>query len=207
MKDTPALAHLRKADPVIAKLIEKNPRFDRRAWMKELPRMDAFGVLLFQVIGQQLSIPATRSILRRLQDIFEGRLPTPIEFLALSDSELRDTGMSRRKIETLRTVAERFASGKWREDELRRLTDEEIEKILTDVSGIGPWTVQGFLLIAFAREDIVLPGDLAIRKIIQRLYEMDHLPTEQEVIELAERWRPWRSLATGYLFQAAYGTS
>ncbi len=200
-----ALAHMRKSDPVLAVLIEQNPNLDRRAWMKALPKMDAFGVLIFQVAGQQLSIPATRSILARLAKLFGGRLPTPIEFLSASVDNLRATGMSRRKIETLRAVSERFASGEWREEELKKLSDQELERLLTCVKGIGPWTVQGFLMIAFDREDVVLPGDLAIRKIIRKIYEMDHMPSQQEVLQLAERWRPWRSLATGYLFQAAYG--
>lgn len=206
MEHAEALARLCEADPVLAVLIKANPEFDRRAWMKGLPRMDAFGALVFQVIGQQLSIPATRSILDRLQKLFGGKLPTPKEFLAASRDDLRETGISRRKIETLRTVAERFANELWKEEELRALSDHEIEKLLTTVSGIGPWTVHGLLIIAFGREDVVLAGDLALRKAIRKMYEMDHLPNEVEVLQLAERWRPWRSLATGYLFRFAYGS-
>lgn len=206
MEHAEALAQLCEADPVLAVLIRKNPTFDRRAWMKGLPKMDAFGALVFQVIGQQLSIPATRSILDRLQELFNGKLPTPKELLAASREDLRKTGMSQRKIETLRTVAQRFADGRWKEEEFKTLSDQEIEKLLTTVSGIGPWTVHGFLIIALGREDVVLAGDLAIRKAIRKIYEMDHLPSEAEVLQLAERWRPWRSLATGYLFQFAYGS-
>ncbi|HEX8918872.1 MAG TPA: DNA-3-methyladenine glycosylase 2 family protein, partial [Chloroflexota bacterium] len=83
----------------------------------------------------------------------------------------------------------------------------EIESQLTASPGIGPWTVQGFLIIALNRQDVVLPGDLALRKVIRRLYGLDHLPSQQEVLALAERWRPYRSLATSYLFQAAYDPS
>ena len=206
MEHSEALAQLCEADPVLAVLIRKNPTFDRRAWMKGLPKMDAFGALVSQVIGQQLSIPATRSILDRLQELFNGKLPTPNELLAASREDLRKTGMSQRKIETLRTVAQRFADGRWKEEEFKTLSDQEIEKLLTTVSGIGPWTVHGFLIIALGREDVVLAGDLAIRKAIPKIYEMDHLPSEAEVLQLTERWRPWRSLATGYLFQFAYGS-
>jgi DNA-3-methyladenine glycosylase II len=206
MEHSEALAQLCEADPVLAALIRKNPTFDRRAWMKGLPKMDAFGALVFQVIGQQLSIPATRSILDRLQELFNGKLPTPNELLAASREDLRKTGMSQRKIETLRTVAQRFADGRWKEEEFKTLSDQEIEKLLTTVSGIGPWTVHGFLIIALGREDVVLAGDLAIRKAIPKIYEMDHLPSEAEVLQLTERWGPWRSLATGYLFQFAYGS-
>jgi DNA-3-methyladenine glycosylase II len=74
---------------------------------------------------------------------------------------------------------------------------------LTAIPGIGPWTVQGALIIALQREDVVLPGDLALRKAVQVAYQLDHLPTQQEVLAIAEKWRPYRSLATSYLFSAA----
>jgi len=93
-------------------------------------------------------------------------------------------------------------------DALSRLPDDEFMAALTAISGIGPWTAQGALLIALQREDVVLPGDLALRKAVQRAYELDHLPSQQEVVAMAEKWRPYRSLATSYLFSAAFdGTS
>ena len=125
----------------------------------------------------------------------------------MAPEELVKAGLSRRKVGTLREVARRFADGQWRDDELRRLSDREIEDRLTTVSGIGPWTVHGLLIIAFDRQDVMLPGDLALRKAIQRVYAMDHLPSETEVVALAERWRPWRSLAAAYLLQAAFDGS
>ncbi len=199
-----ALVALRKADPVLARLIDAHPGFDPRAWLEDLPSMDAFGALVFQVIGQQLSIGATRRILDRLCAMFEGALPTATQVLAAAPETLAEAGLSRRKVATIREVAQRFADGRWQEEELGRLSDREIEDRLTSVSGIGPWTVHGFLIIALGREDVVLPGDLALRKAIRQVYEMDYLPSETEVLEIAERWRPWRSLATAYLFQAAF---
>ena len=74
---------------------------------------------------------------------------------------------------------------------------------LTAIPGIGPWTVQGALLIALRREDVV-PGDLALRKAVQAACRLDHLPSQQEVLAIADKWRPCRSLATSYLFSAAY---
>ncbi len=202
-----ALADLRRADPILARLIDADPSFNPRAWLSDLPPMDAFGALVFQVIGQQLSVRATRRILERLVELFGGALPTPDALLAVAPEELVNVGLSRRKVATLREVAKRFTDGEWRDEELRRLSDREVEDRLTTVSGIGPWTVHGLLIIAFNRQDVMLPGDLALRKAIQRLYAMDHLPTETEVLALAERWRPWRSLAAAYLFQAAFDDS
>ncbi len=199
-----AQADLRRADPILARLIDAHPGFNPRAWLADLPSMDAFGALVFQVIGQQLSVRATRHILERLMELFGGTLPTPDALLAITPEKLVKAGLSRRKVATLREVAKRFTDGQWRDDELRRLSDREVEDRLTTVSGIGPWTVHGLLIIAFDRQDVMLPGDLALRKAIQRVYAMDHLPTEKEVLALAERWRPWRSLAAAYLFQAAF---
>jgi len=166
--------------------------------------MDAFGALIFQVIGQQLSVQATRGILRRIQDRFGGRLPAPGELLAVAPDDLHQIGLSRRKVATLRDLAQRFADGRLSGEQLGRLSDAEIETRLTAIPGIGPWTVHGFLIIALDRQDVVLAGDLALRKIIQDTYQLGHLPSQDEVLGLAERWRPYRSLATSYLFQAAF---
>jgi DNA-3-methyladenine glycosylase II len=87
---------------------------------------------------------------------------------------------------------------------LNSLPDEELIAALTAIPGIGPWTAQGALIIALQREDVVLPGDLALRKAVQATYQLDHLPTQQEVLAIAEKWRPYRSLATSYLFSAAF---
>ena len=200
----PAQSHLRRADPVLARLIDADPDFDPRTWRKELPPLDAFGTLLFQVMGQQLSVPSTRAILRRVQALFSGRMPTPAELLAASPEGLHRTGLSQRKVTTMRSIAEEFVADRLSDDELQHLSNEEIEARLTAIPGVGPWTVQGFLIIALDRQDVGLPGDLALRKSIRRLYGLDHLPSQKEVVALAERWRPYRSLATSYLFQAAY---
>jgi len=87
---------------------------------------------------------------------------------------------------------------------LNSLPDEELIAELTEIPGIGPWTAQGALIIALQREDVVLPGDLALRKAVQAAYQLDHLPTQQEVLAIAEKWRPYRSLATSYLFSTAF---
>jgi DNA-3-methyladenine glycosylase II len=199
-----AREYLRAADPVLARLIDERPEFDPRAWLAELPPMDLYGALLFQVTGQQLSVLATRRIIGRIEDMFGGRLPEPAELLAVDPATLRTAGLSWRKIGTLRELAERLSDGRLDTDELSRLPDDELIAELTTISGIGPWTVQGALILALQREDVVLPGDLALRKAVRAAYGLDHLPTEQEVLAIAEKWRPYRSLATSYLFSAAF---
>jgi DNA-3-methyladenine glycosylase II len=199
-----ARSHLRNADPVLARLIDDRPDFDPRAWMALLPPMDLYGALLFQITGQQLSVPATRRTLARIEALFDGRLPTPTELLSVDPGELREAGLSWRKVSTLRDLAERLMDGRLNPDVLNSLPDEELIAALTAIPGIGPWTAQGALIIALQREDVVLPGDLALRKAIKATYQLDHLPTQQEVLAIADKWRPYRSLATSYLFSAAF---
>ena len=198
-----ARSYLREADPVLARLIDDRPAFDPRAWMAQLPPMDLYGALLFQVTGQQLSVAATRRTLARIQAPFDGRLPTPTELLAADPGKLREAGLSWRKINTLRDLAARLSDGRLDPDVLGALPDDELIAQLTVIPGIGPWTVQGALILALRREDVVLPGDLALRKAVQAAYRLDHLPTPEEVLAIAEKWRPYRSLATSYLFSAA----
>jgi len=166
--------------------------------------MDLYGALLFQVTGQQLSVPATRHTLGRIEDLFGGHLPSPAELLAVDPGKLREAGLSWRKISTLRDLAERLTDGRLNQDMLSDLPDDELLAELTAISGIGPWTVQGAMLIALGREDVVLPGDLALRKAVRAAYQLDHLPSQQEVLDIADKWRPYRSLATSYLFSAAF---
>ena len=162
-----ARSYLRDADPVLARLIDERPDFDPRAWMTQLPPMDLYGALLFQVTGQQLSVPATRRTLARIEDLFGGHLPSPAELLGVDPGKLREAGLSWRKISTLRDLAERLSDGRLNQDVLSDLPDDELLAELTAISGIGPWTVQGAMLIALGREDVVLPGDLALRKAVR----------------------------------------
>jgi DNA-3-methyladenine glycosylase II len=202
--DPEAREFLRKADPVLAHVIDAHPDFRPRAWIDELPAFDAFGTLVFQVIGQQLSVSATRAILARLQASFGGHMPSPAELLAADPQVLRADGMSTRKGATLRALAERFVDGRLSDEALARMTDDEIEAALTEVPGIGPWTAHGFLIFALDRPDVLLSGDLALRRVVERAYGFDRLPAEDEMVQVAERWRPYRSLAVSYLFASEF---
>ena len=204
LADPDAVKFLKSADPVLARIIDARPDFRPRAWTDELPPLDAFGTLVFQVAGQQLSIRATRTILSRLQDHFGGRMPTAAELLAADPQVLRESGFSGRKSETLRALAERFVDGRLSDEALARMSDDEVISILTEVPGIGPWTAHGFLLVALDRPDVFLTGDLALRRAIARVYGLDHAPSEEEMLELSDRWRPYRSLAVSYLFASEY---
>ena len=199
-----ARSHLRDADPVLARLIADRPEFDPRRWITELPPMDLFGALLFQIVGQQLSVAATRRNLARIEAHFGERLPSPAQVLDADPAQFRDAGLSWRKVRTLRELAGRLSDGRPDPDVLATMADDELIAALTEIPGIGPWTAQGALIIALGRDDVVLAGDLALRKAVRASYGLDHLPAEEEVLAIAEKWRPYRSLATAYLFSAAF---
>ena len=202
--DPKAREFLRRVDPILAQLIDACPDFHPRAWLDELPPLDAFGTLIFQVIGQQLSVSATRTIVARLEQRFGGHLPSPQELLDVDPQELRASGMSNRKGATLRAIAERFVDGRLSDESLARMSDAKIEAALTEIPGVGLWTARGFLIVALDRPDVFLSGDLALRRAAGRAYGFDQLPSEDEMAQLAERWRPYRSLAVSYLFASEY---
>jgi DNA-3-methyladenine glycosylase II len=130
--------------------------------------------------------------------------PSPTELLGVPQESLRQAGLSWRKVATLHELAEQLSDGRLDPDSLSKLSDDDTVASRTTISGIGPWTAQGALIVALRREDVVLPGDLALRKAIKRAYELDHLPSQAEVLTIADKWRPFRSVATGYLFSAAF---
>jgi DNA-3-methyladenine glycosylase II len=134
---------------------------------------------------------------------FGGRVPDPGELAAVDQGTLRGLGLSRRKAATVLDLAHRFSDGRLSEAGLRELPDQEVIRRLTEVKGIGAWTVQGALLIALRRPDLIRSDDLALRHAIQAGYGLDHLPQPAEVTDLARRWRPYRSLASSLLLAVA----
>jgi DNA-3-methyladenine glycosylase II len=197
------LAWLHAADPVLARLIDDRPDFDPDVWVRRLPAMGLFGALVFQIIGQQISVIAATAIFARLTERFGGRVPDAGELPAVGQETLHGLGLSRRKAATVLDLAQRFSDGRLSEAELRDLPDQEVIGRLTEIKGIGAWTVQGALLIALQRPDLIRVDDLALRHTIQARYGFDHLPDPAEVADLAERWRPYRSLASSLLLASA----
>src|SRR5256714_14404463 len=124
--DPAAREFLRQADPVIGLLIDARPAFRPRAWLDGLPPLDAFGTLVFQVAGQQLSVASTRAIISHLRDRFGGHMPSPAELLAADPQVLRDSGFSAREGPTLRAPAGRVVDGRLNDDLVSRMAHEEV---------------------------------------------------------------------------------
>ena len=194
------VAALRASDPKIARLIDATEPVDTKAWRRARPVGDPFSVLVYSIIGQQISGFAARAIAGRLTERFGGRMPTPAELLALDPVDLKGVGLSQRKLEYLRSLAEHIIAGELQIDHLEKLSDDEVRAQITSSRGLGRWTADMFLLINLERPDILPIGDLGIRSAVQRLYRLDHLPTPREVDAIGEKWRPNRTLASLYLW-------
>ena len=200
-----ALAHLRDADETMAGLVDRYGELDLEARRRGRPA-DAYGALLRSIVGQQLSTKAARSIFNRLIDLFDGRTPTPQELLDADPEAVRGIGLSRSKVAYLRSLAEHVISGELELDRLGELSDERISAELTAVKGLGQWTADMFLIFHLGRPDVLPVGDLGVRRAVERLYGFERLPSAEEMEALGERWRPYRSAASLYLWRSLDNT-
>jgi DNA-3-methyladenine glycosylase II len=163
---------------------------------------DPYGVLVRSITGQQLSTKAAATIYGRLTELYGGRTPTPQEILATDPQQLRAVGLSNAKAAYLRDLAEHIVDGELPVDELTELPDAEVAKLLMAVKGLGRWTVDMFLMFQLGRPDILPVGDLGIRKAVQTHYGLKELPKAAEIEQIAEAWRPHRTLASLYLWES-----
>ena len=198
--DAKAIAALRKSDPVLRELIDEvGPLGDFFAGRPT----DHYGMLVRSIAGQQLSTRAAAAIYARLLDRFGGHPPTPEEVLADDPDELRTAaGLSHAKVRYLRSLAEHILDGSLQLDRLSALPDDEVMAALTAVSGIGPWSAQMFLMFHLRRPDVLPSGDLGIRRAVMIRYGLLAMPKPAEVDAIGERWRPYRSLASVYLWRS-----
>ena len=192
---------LRRKDPVMRELIRRLGPLDMEARRRGRPA-DAYGALLRSIVGQQLSTKAARSIYERVTALFGGRTPSPEELLAVDAEELRAAGLSRAKVTYMRSLAEHVIDGSLELDRLNELSDEDIIAELTAVKGLGEWSAHMFLIFHLQRADVLPVGDLGVRNAAMQVYDLDALPTPAELTELAEPWRPHRSLAALYLWRS-----
>jgi DNA-3-methyladenine glycosylase II len=194
-------AVLRAADPQMAALVDADPELDPDAVFAKWPA-DLWSALVAQVIGQQISLAAAGAIRGRLESVHGGRLPTPTELLAIDEQALRGIGLSRAKALYLHDLAARLVDGRLDLERLRALDDDAARDELTQVKGVGRFTADGVLLLALGRRDIWPAGDLALRRAVARVWELDGPMSIAEADAVGERFRPWRTLAAVYLYTA-----
>jgi len=197
-----AIRHLRERDPGMGALIARAGRFR----MTLEPHAHPFDSLLSAILYQQLHGSAAAAILQRVKDqIGGGGFPSPAQMLAASDEALRATGLSRQKSAALRDLAAKAQAGVvpgW--EELRELEDAAIIERLTSVRGVGVWTVQMLLMFRLGRPDVLPVLDYGVRYGYQLAYRKRKMPTPKELAKHGERWKPYRSVASWYLWQQVH---
>ena len=186
---------LRRRDPALGGVIRRVGACRLR------PRGDPYGSLVRSVLFQQLAGAAAPAIDARLRGRYGGRYPRPAALLATRDAELRAVGLSRQKIAALRAVAEAFDQGRLSARGLRRMDDEAVIEAVTEIKGIGEWTAHMLLMFSLGSPDILPVGDYGIRKGARDLYALTELPNRRDLEALGERWRPYRSVASWYLWR------
>ncbi|HYZ92826.1 MAG TPA: DNA-3-methyladenine glycosylase [Actinomycetota bacterium] len=189
-----ATRHLSRADPVMRKIVKSIGPCE----LKPGARGNHFTTLLRAIVGQQLSTRAAETIWQRVLELDgSGKQLKPETVLALSDAQLRGAGLSNAKVAYAKDLAAR--TSELRLNRLSRLDDEAIVELLTSVNGIGRWTVEMFLIFKLGRPDVWPVGDLGIRNAVARAYGLE--PTKDGLQTVAAPWRPWRSIASWYLWR------
>ncbi len=192
-----ASRQLKRADSHLAELI-------RRVGLCTLaPRRDYFVALCKAIYSQQLSTRVAAVLFARFRAEFPRKRPTPerVATLLLEDAAIKRCGLSRQKGVYLADLAKHFAEGRVRTRGLSRMSDEQIIEALTRVKGVGRWTAEMFLIFVLNRPDVLPVDDLGLREAVRKVYGMKQRPTAVQLTELGERWRPYRSIATWYLWR------
>jgi DNA-3-methyladenine glycosylase II len=190
---------LMRRDPVLAAAIKRiGP-----CLMADRQRKDHLSALVGSIVSQQLSTKAAATIFGRFVALFpDNHIPSAAAIAALDDGTLRGVGLSGQKVSYLRDLSARIIDGRLVLNELETLPDEQVIERLTAVKGFGRWTAEMFLMFRLHRPDVLPVDDLGIQNAIQRLYKLRKRPDAKRMIKLGEAWKPYRSVASWYLWQS-----
>ena len=191
-----ALAHLRSVDARLARVI------DAHGPCTLAPRGDPYRYLVRSILYQQLAGKAAATIERRFKAGFGGRVPPPAVLAVQRATKLRKFGLSRQKAAAVKAVGAAFADGLVSARRIPHLADDAIVSAVTQIRGVGEWTAHMLLMFALGRPDVLPVGDYGVRKAARDLYGLADLPKRSELEALGERWRPYRSVATWYLWRS-----
>ena len=170
--------------------------------MADRQRKDHLSALVGSIVSQQLSTKAAATIFGRVLALFpDHHISDAAAIAAHSDEALRAVGLSGQKVGYLRDLSARIVDGRLNLDELESLPDEQVIERLVSVKGFGRWTAEMFLMFRLHRPDVLPAGDLGIVVAIQRLYKLRKRPDAKRVLKIGEAWRPYRSVASWYLWQ------
>lgn len=188
------IKHIKK-DPKISPLIIKFG-----IWQPQ-PNNDLFHALVREIINQQLSDKASETITDKLISYFKGKFPTPLEILKTSDKKIREAGISWAKVSYIKNAAEYIIKEKLTTELLQNETEEKVRDRFSQIKGVGPWTIDMILIFTLLHLDILPLGDLGIRRAFQKLYKIQKL-TKTRMLKIAQPWRPYRSIASWYLWRS-----
>jgi DNA-3-methyladenine glycosylase II len=205
MSQRAAVRHLKRVDPVMRRIIERvGP-----CLLHERVQTNRLRALVAAIIAQQISWHAARTVEARFCAIYgcdsanrHSKFPRPEQILATPVRRLRSAGLSRQKVRYIRDIAARASNGQLPFARLGRMRDDAIMERLTTVKGIGRWTAEIFMLISLGRPDVLPVDDLGLQHAIRVAYGLRRMPSEKKMTELAERWRPYRSVASWYLWRS-----
>lgn len=190
-----ARKHLLKSDPVMRDLVKRVGAYEMEV------RGKPYESLVRAILYQQLAGPAAAAIERRFLALFGDRIPLPEQLAASPDEVLRTAGVSRQKAGYLRSIGEHFESGQLSDRHLMRAGDEEVIEAVTQIKGVGRWTADMLLMFCIGRPDVLPVGDLGIQSNMRAAYGLDALPKPDQMIQIAEAWRPYRSAGSWYLWR------
>jgi len=194
MKQHDAVKFLRK-DPVLSDIIGTVGEF------KLKKKSHHFAVLVESIISQQLATGAADAIFKRFKELYP-EFPTAAEVLATRKSKLRTVGLSGMKVEYLKDLAKHVETGKLDMKAISKMGDEDVIAQLTQVKGIGRWTAEMFLIFSLGRMDVFPVGDLGLRRGVQIAFSLKEMPKPKETEKFGDRWKPYRSVATWYLWKS-----
>ena len=189
--------HLRDVDAVMRALVPQAGRCK----LDETRRRQAFPALVQTIVAQQISVHAAASIGRRVRGLFGGRSPSARRLREMDEDTLRGAGLSRQKVAYLRDLSDRVADRRLNLAALERMTDEEVLSALTAVKGIGRWTAEVFMMFRLGRLDLLPVDDLGLLDGARILYDLPARPSDAQLLEIGEPWRPYRSIGAWYLWQ------
>ncbi len=182
-----------RADPVMAGVI------DRREPHPLHPNPDEYERLCVSIINQQLSTASAAAVRERVFDVLDGDV-TPEAVLAASRDDLRNAGLSRTKVDYVENAARAFQERDLTREGLADHTNDDVRRELTRIKGVGDWTARMYLMFVLQRPDVLPLGDLAVRRGIEQLYNDGEALSRAEMRAIADPWRPYRSLASRYIW-------
>jgi len=187
------LTHLKTNDPVLYKALSRAAHSDT---LTPSAQSDLFSSLCRIIVGQQLSGKAAGAIWKKFRALFPRNRPTAKAILSCSENELRASGISFAKVRSVKDLSEKVARQEIVLSRLRYAPEDDVHKVLQTVVGVGPWTCEMFLMFSLGREDVFSPGDLGLRKGMQKVYGFSELPDAALAERVARAWRPYRTYAS-----------